>query len=277
MAIVNQQSIDETPLPARIKADFEHVGVGIMPKNIDECLTVAKALASSGMFTDIKSAQQALAKILMGAEFGMTPIVALQTIHFIQGKMQLSGLAIATLIKKHPKYKLKVIETTNEVGKLEFYENTELLGTEVFTIKDAQRQGTQNTQKFPKNMLWNRAISNGAKFYCSDVFGGVPVYTEGEILEPEPRDEPTNTAKADSIINRIKARTEAPREDHPVQEAQFEEVGIEAHLAEIGLATDELRDALAVCQSKEIDPETLRQFDNKKALFEYLEQGVLLS
>jgi hypothetical protein len=35
--------------------------------------------------------------------------------------------------------------------------------------------------KFPRNMLFARAMSNGVKWYCPDVTSGVTVYSEGEI------------------------------------------------------------------------------------------------
>jgi hypothetical protein len=39
---------------------------------------------------------------------------------------------------------------------------------------------TKNIDKFPKNMFFARAISNGVKWFCPDVFSG-PVYTLEEM------------------------------------------------------------------------------------------------
>lgn len=38
-------------------------------------------------------------------------------------------------------------------------------------------------QKFPRNMLFARALSNGVRWFCPDVFYGNSVYVEGEIGE----------------------------------------------------------------------------------------------
>ena len=38
-----------------------------------------------------------------------------------------------------------------------------------------------NWRKYPRNMLFARAISNGARWYCPDLFGGSPVYTPDEL------------------------------------------------------------------------------------------------
>jgi hypothetical protein len=54
------------------------------------------------------------------------------------------------------------------------------IGESRFTAKDAQAAGTQNMAKFARNMLFARAMSNGAKWYTPDIFGG-PVYTPEEM------------------------------------------------------------------------------------------------
>ena len=38
-----------------------------------------------------------------------------------------------------------------------------------------------NWRKYPKNMLFARAISNGVKWHCPDVMNGQPVYTPDEM------------------------------------------------------------------------------------------------
>jgi len=48
--------------------------------------------------------------------------------------------------------------------------------------EDAKKALTKNIDKFPKNMLFARAISNGVKWFCPDVFSG-PVYVPEEMQE----------------------------------------------------------------------------------------------
>lgn len=194
---------------ATTKEDYKIAQAGVMVKSIDEAVTVAKAFAASGLFPDIKSAQAAVAKILMGAEFGFTPAASMNAFHIVQGKMQMSGVAIGTLIKRSGKYDYRIRTHTQDECAIEFFQDGESLGTETFTIKDAQRQGTQNTQKYPKNMLFNRAMSNGAKFYTPDIFGGQAVYSDGEIEETKPA--PRNGTKGDEIMQRL-----APKEPEAI-------------------------------------------------------------
>jgi hypothetical protein len=54
------------------------------------------------------------------------------------------------------------------------------LGTSTFTIDDAKKAGTKNLDKFPKNMLFARAMSNGVKWFTPDIYES-PVYVPEEM------------------------------------------------------------------------------------------------
>jgi hypothetical protein len=145
-----------------------------------EIMNIGKAFAESGMFPDIKSAAQAVVKIQAGAEMGIPPFAAMSGIHIIQGKPTIGAGLMAANVKASNKYDYKVIEQTEKVCSIDFYKGKEKLGNSTFTIEEAKKAGTKNLDKFPKNMLFARAISNGVKFYTPDVFSG-PVYTPEEF------------------------------------------------------------------------------------------------
>lgn len=145
-----------------------------------EIMNIGKAFAESGMFPDIKSAAQAVVKIQAGAEMGIPPFAAMSGIHIIQGKPTIGAGLMAANVKASNKYDYKVIEQTDKVCSIDFYKGKEKLGNSTFTYEDAKKAGTKNLDKFPKNMLFARAISNGVKFYTPDVFSG-PVYTPEEF------------------------------------------------------------------------------------------------
>lgn len=152
-----------------------------------EIMTIAKAFAESGMFTDIKSAAQAAVKIQAGKEFGIQPFAAMSGIHIIQGKPTIGAGLMAARVKGFGKYDYKVIEHSEKVCSIEFKTKAgEVLGTSTFTIDDAKKAGTKNLDKFPKNMLFARAMSNGVKWYTPDIYE-TPVYVPEEMqhLEPE--------------------------------------------------------------------------------------------
>lgn len=148
--------------------------------NTADIMSIGKAFAESGMFTDIKSAAQAVVKIQAGQEIGIPPFAAMSGIHIIQGKPTIGAGLIASSIKGSGKYDFRVVDHSEKVCSIEFYQGKESLGISTFTIEDAKKAGTKNIDKFPKNMLFARAISNGVKFYTPDVFSG-PVYTPEEM------------------------------------------------------------------------------------------------
>lgn len=147
---------------------------------LNEIMNIGKAFAESGMFSDIKSAAQAIVKIQAGQELGIPPFAAMSGIHIIQGKPTVGAGIIASSVKGSGKYDYKVIEQSETKCSIDFYKGKEKLGNSTFTIEDAKKAQTKNLEKFPKNMLFARAISNGQKWYCPDVFK-TSVYTPEEM------------------------------------------------------------------------------------------------
>lgn len=154
--------------------------IQIMP--VAEIQTMAKTFAESGMFTDAKGMAQAFVKIQAGQEIGIPPFAAMSGIHIIQGKPTLGAGLIASALKGSGKYDYRVKEMNDKICSIDFLQGTEVIGNSSFTIEDAKKALTKNIDKFPKNMLFARAISNGVKWFCPDVFSG-PVYVPEEMPE----------------------------------------------------------------------------------------------
>ena len=171
--------------------------------NFDDLQRAALALEASGYFSnDVKSKAQAIVKVMAGAELGLPPFASMSGIHIIQGKPTMGANVMATLIKNDPRYNYRVTKLDDTVCEIQFFEDGQKCGVSEFTIDDAQKAGTKNLAKFPKNMLFARAISNGAKWFTPGIFGGSPIYTpeelgadvngDGEIIDVTP-DEPMET------------------------------------------------------------------------------------
>lgn len=153
---------------------------------IDRTYRIAKALALSGMFKDARQAEQAFAKIILGRDLGLSPAQAMTGIYIVEGKPQVSSTMLASFVKQHPHYDYSVVEHTDKACELLFWYDGDEAGTSRFTIDDAERIGLAKKdvwKKYPKNMLFARAMSNGVKWYAPDATNGVPVYVEGEIPE----------------------------------------------------------------------------------------------
>lgn len=147
---------------------------------------LGQTLAKSGYFADTKEEAQAVAKILYGQELGVPPVSAMLGIHIIQGKPAPSAGLMAAIIKRSGRYTYRVRRIDAEACELEFFERGESIGVSSFTVKDAQAaelttgRNSHSWRHFARNMLFARALSNGARWYCPDVFGG-PVYTPDEL------------------------------------------------------------------------------------------------
>jgi len=145
-----------------------------------EISQLGKVFAASGLFTDVKSEAQAVVRILAGQEIGIPAFAAISGIHIIQGKPTIGAGLMASRVKGSGKYDYKVKEHTDKLCSIDYYQGKELIGNSTFTLDDAKKAQTKNLDKFPKNMLFARAMSNGVKWYTPDIFAG-PVYVPEEM------------------------------------------------------------------------------------------------
>jgi hypothetical protein len=146
-------------------------------------------LAASGYFSDVRDMAQAAVKVMAGKELGIPPIASMMGIHIIKGKVSLGANLIASRIRAHGyDFVHKQFDTTacvlSFMGRPDASGKRTLLGDSAFTMEDAKAAGltgNETYKKFPRNMLFSRAISNGARWYTPEVFGGAPVYTPDEL------------------------------------------------------------------------------------------------
>lgn len=219
-------------------------------RNLDDIARVSKLLAESGFFSDAKSVAQCGVKVLAGYEMGFKAFQSMTGIHIINGKPSVGAGLMAARIRSSGRYDYEVLEQSDTVCKIAVFEvalksdifqikrqfakgsldkeryqsSVEMLslGVSTFTYDDAKKQGTKNLDKFPKNMLFARCISNAVKFYCPDVFDcsvyvpeelGADVDAQGEIvvqtIEPQyvavqPAPTPAPNLSKESAMNILK-------------------------------------------------------------------------
>jgi len=148
--------------------------------NFSELQQIGRAFSASGYFKDSEDEAKAIVKIMAGREIGLGAFASMTGIHIIQGKPVLGANILATLIKNDPRYNYIVVELSDKNCSIDFFENEKKIGNSSFSVADAKKAGSKNLEKYPRNMLFARAISNGAKWYTPGIFGGVPVYTPDE-------------------------------------------------------------------------------------------------
>ena len=150
---------------------------------------VAETLALSNYFDAKGNNPVALAqiatKILAGREMGYGPFASVNGIHIIQGRPSVSANLMAAAVKASGRYDYRVRRMDADACEIEFFERIdgkrESLGVSTFTKQDAAAAKTQNMDKFARNMLFARAMSNGVKWFVPDVFNGNAVYVPEEL------------------------------------------------------------------------------------------------
>lgn len=181
----------------------------------DEVERAAKAMAGSGFFADTRQASQAIVKIMAGRELGVGPFASMTGVNIIKGKPAFSANIMAACVKKSGRYNYRVTEMTDKGCTIEFMEKMDgkwqTGGVSSFSLEDAKKAGTQNLDKFPRNMLFARAMSNGVRWFCPDVMNGSVAYTPEELgAETDQDGNVINVERAEVVEVKHEAPTVEP-------------------------------------------------------------------
>jgi len=149
--------------------------------------SVADVFVKSGLFSDATSQAIAMVKILAGREMNMEPVQAMMELYVVHGRIGMYAEAMAAKVKGSAQYRYKVLEHTDDTCSIQFFERVDGEWDECgppsnFTAAEARKAGTQNMGKYPRNMLFARAMSNGFRWYCPDLKIG-SIYTPEELNE----------------------------------------------------------------------------------------------
>lgn len=186
---------------------------------VEVAFRIGQAAAQAGNYKSKNAAELAL-RVKYGMEMGLGPATALQSVTVIQGSPTLTAGAIASRISAHPDYDYDVTAHTDESCTIVIWRHKRGEWREcppsTFTMEDAKQAGLVRSgpwKQYPRNMLFARALTNAARWYAAEVFGGA-VYTpdemgaevdqDGEVVRmpadaklPEPAPEPEPPAPAD--------------------------------------------------------------------------------
>lgn len=159
-----------------------------------EAKSIGTLFHQSGLFKDMRSAAQAITKILAGQELGIPPMQAMNGYHIVDGQPRLSAGLIGALVKRSGRYDYRVVEANDTLCRLAWTQDGKPVGESTFTRSEAETAGLIRASggwaKYAEDMLFARALTRGARRYCPDVFHGA-VYTLGEEADdtderPEP-------------------------------------------------------------------------------------------
>ena len=203
-----------------------------------------RSLVETGYYTERGDSKEqtlhkVVTKIAWGAELGMTPMAALKNVIVIKGNPTLSAAAVGDLVMRSGVVTYRVMESTAKICRMEWTRNGVVQGVNQWTIDDAKRAGLtgDNWRKYPVDMLRSRCITQGARTYCPDVFGG-PIYTPEELRSTvvevrqtdrqqptqQPREDKRDVAKA-SLIATVHGATDNAEQRTRIWQAIGAKVG----------------------------------------------------
>jgi hypothetical protein len=166
-----------------------------------------------------------IAVALIGREMGLSPMLAMQYIHVIDGKPSVKPELMNARIRAAG-HRIEVEEWTTEKCRLTGRRADGESLTVEFTMEDASRAGLikdrGNWQKFPKAMLWARSLSMLARALFPDVILGASytpeelgahVNEDGEVVGADA----PSSALADKDRERIDTARAEHHEEHVVE------------------------------------------------------------
>lgn len=242
----------------------------LVVRNMDDLARLGQMLAKSGYFKDAADAAQAGVKVLAGLEMGIGAFSAMSGIHIIEGKPSIGAGLMAAAVKRHPKYDYRVRKHTAEECEIEFFEAGESVGVSSFTIEDAKQAGLQFKTfkgnptpwaKNPRNMLFARALSNGVRWYCPDVFDvstytpeelGADVDDEGNVIDVPSRPE----RPAAPALSASEPQVAEPEPGDPQEAPQAEPAPVEGG----GVTVKQLSALAAAVKKQGLTPDQTRAF-----------------
>jgi hypothetical protein len=193
--------------------------------DIQRAYRKATALAQSNIYKDLRTAEQAFAKLMIGHALGLNEAQAL-TLYVVEGKVEIPYPLMGVMVRARPGYSYRAAFIRSESGKaygpdervpdgdrelvyladedpldtrpvvgaaIEFTVHGERVGVSVWTIEDSIRadltrdrgSAKSNHVKYPRNLFLGRAMANGVKWTIPEVAAGLPVYSPGEVPEGE--------------------------------------------------------------------------------------------
>jgi len=179
-------SIVPAPKPVQMTAKSDPWA--LQPSGQNSLRAFAADVASSRMFPQIATAEQAIVVIAWGQNLGVPAMIALTQAYVVHGRVGWGAQFIAGLIKNNPSCeKFYVSETDDKHATVVYRRKGEPEGRYSFTIERAQKMGLIKPggpwDKIPATMCRWACTRECARMVWPDVVTGV--YTPDEIAQGE--------------------------------------------------------------------------------------------
>jgi len=158
--------------------------------SVSDAQTISKAIIESKIY-GINNPQEAFVKIMAGQELRLSPMFSVNHLYIVNQKIGLDAESMKALLFKEgytvrPRYDDEDNPTVCEVY---LYYKGKMVDDKPsrFTIEDATRaglMGKDNWKKYPKDMLFSKALTRAARAYCSHIIAGF-CYVKEELEDFE--------------------------------------------------------------------------------------------
>lgn len=185
----------------------------------ESLLFFADAMVKSGMFPNVKTKYGAAAIVEYGIELGLPPLVSLQTMSVISGKICMEAKAMLALAIKGG-VTHKIVKKTKAICEVILSRKGQEPHTEIFTIKDAEDLGflgKANWRMYPEEMCFSRCISKGIRAFAPDTIMGLYANEEMEEVKGFSKTTEVEEIKKEAEVEEIKDAEVVAEEDEKVE------------------------------------------------------------
>ncbi len=181
------RGVPAAPKPASTAVALRQCSFPMVLENYGSFVQICDALSKSGATGERRTQQSVLAVAMKGAELGLPPMTAIDSIYVIEGRTMLSSsLAQSLVYRDFPGAKFEIEEGVDFCAVRLTVPNREPY-TAKYTMADAEKAGQlakANWKKNPKAMLRARAIAQACRVVAPDCLAGMYCVEEfGEIPE----------------------------------------------------------------------------------------------
>lgn len=201
--------------------------IGLTPQSIDEALRMAEIMSKASIVPkDFQgNPGNILVAIQWGAELGLPPLQAMQSIAVINGRPAVWGDAVIALVRGSGHFESIQEDVTDTAATCTVKRRGETPTARTFTLEDAKKAGLAGKPgpwtQYPKRMMQMRARAWALRDVFPDVLRGIHVAEEAldipserpmgpaEIIEQAPGGTRTEAVKAKLVAKTRKAAAPA--------------------------------------------------------------------
>ena len=185
--------VSMVPMIKAVQASSKSDPFALQPTGQQSLRQFAADAASSRMFPQIATAEQAVIVIAWGQNLGVPAVIALSQAYVVHGRVGWGAQFIAGLVKTSPSCeKFYVSETDDKHATVVYKRQGEPEGRYTFTFDMAERRGLTRATRSGEPSMWAKipatmcrwaAMRECARMVWPDVVTGV--YTPDEIAQGE--------------------------------------------------------------------------------------------